>query len=209
MRLRAAAALLFATTISAQAATFSASGLGIEVDSGSQNYDFAIGPSEAGTILDLTIAVGFSVCDDVFTSSTGPCTDNGGSTFNEELTLALISPTGTIVELVTAGTYSGQDEGASVVVTFDDAAATVVGGSLVTTGTFRPISALSAFDGEGVAGLWTLRIGDTAGGDPKRLDSIDFTAITTVAAVPLPAGGVLLIGGLGAIGAARLRRRAA
>lgn len=92
--------------------------------------------------------------------------------------------------------------------TFDDAASTTWqnanGGvqddflTLASGSSWAPENPLSAFNGQSVAGTWTLTISDNA--------TIDTGGISgwTLTAVPSPAGLALL--GLGTLGAARRRR---
>lgn len=90
--------------------------------------------------------------------------------------------------------------------TFDDEAAVDVGSINTAGGSFRPLNALSAFDGQSAAGVWTLRIRDDAGADAGALRSWNLT-FTDGAAVPEPTTWALMIMGFGAAGAAMRRRR--
>lgn len=90
--------------------------------------------------------------------------------------------------------------------TFDDEAALDVGSINTTGGSFRPLSALSAFDGQNSAGVWTLRIRDDAGADAGALGGWNLT-FTDGGAVPEPTTWALMIMGFGAAGAAMRRRR--
>ena len=121
-------------------------------------------------IQDVNIAINFEKID-------GTCpTHGGGNAYNGEIFMYLESPTGTQVALVedawnsagsgTGTTYPGIAYGGLAAVTFDDWAATTVGGLVPTSGTFRPVEPLSAFQGETPLGTWTLYAGDSVLGDP-------------------------------------------
>ena len=71
------------------------------------------------------------------------------------------------------------------------------------TGWDTDIAAFAEFVGDPAAGLWELQIRDYAGGDTGEL--VSWTR--NIFAVPEPGTGVLL--GLGLLGLAGLRRRAA
>ena len=91
--------------------------------------------------------------------------NQGGSVFNGELSYRLQHPDGTTINLVNAGTYSGNTYGGRVQVTLDDAAGSLPSGTPA-TGTFRPVAVLSGFNGKTPAGTWTFSAGDNANGDP-------------------------------------------
>jgi hypothetical protein len=154
------------------------------------------------TIADVNIAIDFSKCDD---PNPGPgatgCT-GGGFSFNDEIEFDLISPTATTVRLVIEGTYDGQMPGARVTVNFDDEAASPVGGSVLVSGAFRPIDALSVFDGENPNGIWTLVVRDTFVDDPLQF----YSATLNINSVTVPEPASFLLLGLGAL--ALLKRRA-
>ncbi len=88
--------------------------------------------------------------------------------FSGDLDVALVSPSGTVVELFS-------DFGASaagfVDTTFSDTATvSLTGGSGSYTGAFQPAFPLAAFHGEDAAGVWRLRVTDDALSDTGALN---------------------------------------
>jgi len=130
-------------------------------DSSSGTRSFTL-PSES--IGNVTISIDFAKCDDPAMQADGSGCGTSNS-FNSEIVFQL-THNATTVNLVNAGTYSGQTPGGRVVVDFTDFAGSVVGGALLQSGAFRPVGSLSDFNGQDAAGLWTLTIRDTTGSDP-------------------------------------------
>ncbi|GAA2175119.1 hypothetical protein GCM10009846_23720 [Agrococcus versicolor] len=156
------------------------------VDSGQATR--AISIAGAGTVDDVTIAIRFQKTD-------GTCAVPGpGSAFPEEIRLALTSPEGTTIDLVTPFvTYTGAQTRPPVTVTFDDDAADPVGGAGPVDGVFRPAQPLSTFDGEPAAGAWTVVVEDLFTSDPLCFISAELTVVTgapVLADATLPAGVV-------------------
>lgn len=82
--------------------------------------------------------------------------------FDMDLAAVLVSPTGRQVELFNAIGGAGANFSGT---TLDDEAPTaIMDGSAPFSGSYRPSSPLSAFDGQGSTGVWTLRLSDNVGG---------------------------------------------
>lgn len=147
-----------------------------EIDNGVNVSSIFVNPG--GTILDVSATIRFEkianhIDDPACTALGGPGHD-GSDPFNGEISFRLESPSGTMINLVfdfnAAETYTDDDVYGGVVdVTFDDAAAKLVGGPAPAMGNFRPEEPLSAFDGEDATGLWNLYFGDYADEDPLCL----------------------------------------
>jgi subtilisin family serine protease/subtilisin-like proprotein convertase family protein len=90
-------------------------------------------------------------------------------TYVSDLRIRLISPSGTSVQLVNR--RGGARD--NLRVQFDDEATSAIGaatGDL--SGTFRPETALSAFDGQNARGRWTLEVTDVASWDVGKFNSL-------------------------------------
>lgn len=88
-------------------------------------------------------------------------------TWDGDLTLTLLSPTGTSVELSSGN--GGQDDNYTGT-TFDDAGTNpITSGSAPFTGTFQPEGSLASLNGESSVGNWTLMISDSANQDTGTL----------------------------------------
>lgn len=84
-------------------------------------------------------------------------------TFDGDLTLTLISPTGTRIPLASHRGGAGQGY---LNTTFSDSASLPIGsGGAPFIGSFRPESQLSQLNGQVLNGVWTLEVSDSAGGD--------------------------------------------
>lgn len=193
------AAGLLGTMMGAQASLLTATDSTFgSFDASSGTRSFSLG---AGLISDVNIAISFAKCDDPSIGASGTGCIGQGFSFNNEIVFSLTKGA-TTVNLVNEGTYSGQTPGAGrVTVTFDDEAATTVGGAAVIGGLFKPVGALSAFDGQDALGNWTLLIQDTVGAD--RLDY--FTSTLSVTTVPEP--GTVALAGLALVGLVVARKR--
>ncbi|MFN8491541.1 MAG: Calx-beta domain-containing protein [Caldilineaceae bacterium] len=90
-------------------------------------------------------------------------------TYDSDLQVVLISPTGTQITLFTGVGGSGANFTGT---NLDDGAATAISnGAAPFTGSYRPASALSALNGQNASGTWLLRITDMAGGDTGVLNA--------------------------------------
>ena len=100
---------------------------------------------------------------------------NLNHTWDGDLVLSLISPSGTVVALSTNIGGPGQNFSTTL---FDDEAATAISaGAAPFNGSYRPSSPLNAFDTQTMSGNWTLRVADTVGSDSGYMNSwsIDIT----------------------------------
>ena len=120
----------------------------------------------------------------------------------EDFNLYLKSPGGTTVQFRRNFTAPFVHIDSPLLATFDDEAVHVhdaqSGGA---TGTFQSFSPLSAFDGQQLAGVWTLTVFD--GWIPNEGNDLISWSISGDATVPEPATLALL--GLGLVGIARRR----
>ena len=136
-------------------------------------------------------------------NSDGTINNTGGSPFNNELVLSLISPSGTSLELIGANTFNTGANGDAVElldIDFADGGATQ--GTDPVGGTFAPTGgSFSIFDGELASGAWQIVIQDTVGADPKSLNSFSLTVVT----VPEPSSAFFMM--LSLIGVTTLRRK--
>ncbi len=91
-------------------------------------------------------------------------------TWDADLDIYLISPSGTMIEL---STDNGGGSDNYVCTVFDDEASiSIISGAAPFTGSFIPEALLSGFDGQNAYGNWTLRIVDDLGGDVGNVDGV-------------------------------------
>jgi subtilisin-like proprotein convertase family protein len=102
-------------------------------------------------------------------------------TFDDDLSISLISPAGTEVALSSGNGGGGDNYGSGTndcsgtPTSFDDLAATsITAGTPPFAGSFAPEEPLSAFAGENQEGGWILRIADTAAGDTGTVGCVQF-----------------------------------
>jgi subtilisin-like proprotein convertase family protein len=109
-------------------------------------------------------------------------------TYDEDLTVHLVSPAGTSV-LLFSGVGGGGDDFDGT--TFDDAATAAIGtGTAPFAGTFRPVGALSAFNGENAHGFWTLQVVDSSSADFGTLNEWGLSILGDELATTTNAQGV-------------------
>lgn len=107
-------------------------------------------------------------------------------TFDSDLVLSLVSPTGTVVVLSRRnggagdGYGSGANDCSGTPTTFDDLAATsIVAGTAPFPGSFVPQEPLRELSGEDQQGGWKLRIADQVSGDTGTVGCVRLKVRTT------------------------------
>jgi subtilisin-like proprotein convertase family protein len=97
----------------------------------------------------------------------------------QEVSISVVSPAGTVVELSSLNGGSGADYTAT---TFDDQALnSIVGATPPMTGSFYPEGFLADFNGEGTLGTWQLILGDSLAGSANGVINSWSITITTAA----------------------------
>ena len=108
-------------------------------------------------------------------------------TWDSDLFITLRSPAGTTATLFNRRGGSGDNMSNT---RFSDEASTAIGsGAAPFAGSFRPETALSAFDGQSTIGVWTLTIADRASGDSGRLNSWSLVVNSTAGGMSVSALG--------------------
>ena len=148
-----------------------------------------------GNISDLNFMFGGSSCS----TTPGSTTVGLDHTWVGDLVVTLKSPQGTVVTL-TSRPGGPNNNGVNFCnTTLDDESAgasiqTITPATAPYTGSFKPIDALSAFDGQNPNGTWTLNVKDVAEGDVGHVRNFSliisvYTCSTTAFASPLETGG--------------------
>ena len=115
-----------------------------------------------------TTTTSFEVLDDEIVDDVNVLL-NVNHPFIGDLIVSLYSPSGTKVELINQAGGSGSNLAATE---FDDEAPdSILVGSAPFLGSWQPMQPLSAFDGEGTQGIWTLEIKDEFSGNTGTLSS--------------------------------------
>ncbi len=142
------------TTATIDCQTFSANDTPIEISTGGPaTYMSTITMVDDIAVLDVDVTIDIT------------------HTYDWDLTITLISPAGTEVELTSQNGGSGDNYSVTV---FDDYATTsITAGAPPFNGTFQPEELLSAFNGESVQGDWVLTVEDIWSGDGGFIN--DFT----------------------------------
>lgn len=145
-----------------------------------------ISSNGSGKIYNTTINV-----SDSYVITDVNVTVNITHTWNEDLDIYLISPSGTTVELSTDNGGNGDNYNN---VTFDDASANILPtGNTTLSGTYRPEGSLASFNGQNSNGNWILRVTDDANIDGGIINSITLN----LCHITPPIGGYSGPGGVG------------
>lgn len=114
----------------------------------------------------LTVTSTINVTTDFYISDLNLAT-NITHTYDSDLLITLKSPTGQIVTLANRRGGSGDNFKSTW---FDDEATKAISAGIAPfTGSFKPETSLTAFDGKNAKGVWTLSITDKASGDSGSL----------------------------------------
>lgn len=119
--------------------------------------DFSLGVCQ---IADVNVSITWAKTD-------GTCeVPDIGSSFHNETNFRIDGPTANEI-LIQPGSYTGNGSTSTTTTILDQAAASVIGGIDPFSGTFKPNNGnLDNYIGTNPFGTWTLRAGDTGGGDP-------------------------------------------
>ena len=157
-------------------------------------------PITIGTTANITVNSTLTI-PDALTITDVDVILNISHTWVNDLTVTLISPTGTQVQLVNRPCANAALNNA--IATFDDAGITLVcGNNPAISGVVKPIQVLSALNGQNSSGIWTLRVLDSANQDGGAINSwslklcgiqnplsVDTNTITNLAVYPNPNNG--------------------
>jgi len=159
----------------------------VGVDNGSVTRTFGVTTTPGAVVVGATVTVDFQSISGENCAAPGP-----GTAFDDEIAMGLTAPDGAhTATLVASNTYTYGLAGPQVHVTFDDTATALVGttaGRLVTTGTFRPVTALSALNGAVASGSWTLTFADTYSWDAKCYYGATLNLVVSTVRPTLPGG---------------------
>lgn len=126
-------------------------------------------PVTIGTTANITVNSTLNFPDNLTITDVNVTLNISHSWIND-LTATLISPTGTLVQLVNRPCTNAALNNA--VATFDDAGVTLVcGNNPAISGVVKPVQVLSAFNGQSSTGTWTLRVLDSANLDGGAINS--------------------------------------
>ena len=165
------------------ATTLSYSGPEVGYDAGNIS---GINPTIEGASLGMVKSLKLSITWRKKSGGTAPScglADNGGTPYSDEVSFRLQSPNGTIIPLLLSNTYllGTGTTSQTIILVFSDSAATFIPQpSLAVSGTFKPSTALSAFNGQNPNGTWTLLPNDSGSGDPLCVSGFSMTFYTDI-----------------------------
>ncbi len=119
---------------------------------------------------------------------------NISHTFDSDLSITLITPSGLRISLL-SGVGSSGDNFTNTILD-DEATAAISAGSAPFTGSYRPTDLLSAVDGLSANGTWTLEVQDTASGDTGTLTNWQLIFTTGERSTTTNASGLYAFGSL-------------
>ncbi len=130
------------------------------------------------SVTDVNVSITWAKTD-------GTCELPGvGSSFHSETNFRIDGPATNVI-LVQPGTYSGNGSTSTVTTNFDQSAGSIIGGVDPFSGVFQPNNGnLITFNGTSPIGTWTLRAGDTGGGDPLCIVGYSVTVSVNLDFIP-------------------------
>jgi len=160
----------------------------IEIQAGTSSfdidYDLVLGVQVDGTIVDTPDNLPLAIPTNTTVTSTFVLAPGSGDVRDidvrniaithpatGDLVLSLTSPSNTTITLFNR--HGGGGDNIIGLNFDDDAPITISGGSAPFTNTFRPVQALSAFNGEPASGTWTLTIQDADANDSGTLTNVE------------------------------------
>jgi len=201
----------------------------LTLDRSNATLDFEITAADivgtTGLVSDVNVIVDFAKCSGRITP-TGCNVDRGNQVYSNEIEFILISPTGTLVTLIsndggeeftdfafeatpfsTFTTTRGEGGVFDVVMTFDDDGAPLP--DVPTDGTFAPVQSLDAFNFEDAIGTWQFFAEDDVFFDPLGVFSVTLEIASETIPVPEPPTlAIFALGGIALIFGARRRQKA-
>ena len=146
----------------------------------------AVTQTDDTTIEDLSIVTSTLNYPDSFTIGDVNVTVNYSHTWIGDVSLTIISPSGTRVSLINVLTCTDQT---NFNLNFDDEAVNNIDCATVNTNypsieTYKPVSPLSAFNGESSNGTWTLEISDEGSNDVGMLNEWTLNLCDIISATP-------------------------
>jgi subtilisin-like proprotein convertase family protein len=163
------------------------------------SFNFSTGMVVCNTIVATNVPVTILTTLNVTSNSTLNIADtsvisdlnvsiNVQHTWVNDMTITLISPAGTEVQLVNRPCASAALN--DVIATFDDSGiALTCANNPAVSGTIKPTQLLSAFNGQSANGVWTLRVFDAFNGDGGAINGWSLNICKTEAALGVSSSG--------------------